>query len=140
MRFTRASRYAIGALVHMAAKTSGVSASHDIAKAEGLPERFLLKVLKPLVSAGVLYSVRGPNGGYRLARPAKDITLLEVIETVDGPIRGHVDGTAADAHGHRLDHELREVFDRVAAETRRQLQRVRLADLAAEASRKARAS
>jgi DNA-binding IscR family transcriptional regulator len=45
-------------------------------------------VLQSLVSAQVLLSVKGPSGGYRLARPAGKVTLLEVVEAVDGPIRG----------------------------------------------------
>jgi Rrf2 family protein len=140
MRLTRASQYAIGALVHMACKPDGISASHDIARAEGIPERFLLKVLKPLVSARVLYSVKGPHGGYRLAKPAKEITLLDVVEAVDGPISGQVDFTGGSGQGARLCQELKSVFEQAASETRRQFQRVRIADLAKEASRKARAS
>src|ERR1700681_3560965 len=90
MRLTRASSYALHALVYMAGqKKDGPTASHIIAAKRGIPERFLLKVLKPLVSAQVLYSIKGPNGGYRLARPAGTITMLEVVEAVDGPIRGN---------------------------------------------------
>src|SRR5438309_7581675 len=89
MKLTRASSYAIHALAFMAAqKSDRPVASHHIAQARGIPERFLLKVLKPLVSARVLQSVKGPNGGYRLAKAPNEITLLEVLEAVDGPIRG----------------------------------------------------
>src|SRR6476660_8276990 len=90
MKLTRASTYATHALVFMAQqKHQNPIASHKIAHERGIPERFLLKVLKPLVSARVLLSIKGPNGGYRLARPAADISMLEVLEAVDGPIRGH---------------------------------------------------
>src|SRR5580692_8433904 len=90
MKLTRASSYALHAVAYMAVqKTHDVPiASHKIAEARGIPERFLLKVLKPLVSARVLLSVKGPNGGYRLAKKPDDITMLEVLEAVDGPIRG----------------------------------------------------
>ena len=89
MKLTRASSYAIHALAFMGAqKTNRPVASHHIAKARGIPERFLLKVLKPLVSARVLQSIKGPNGGYRLAKSPNEITLLEVLEAVNGPIRG----------------------------------------------------
>src|SRR5947209_18252368 len=89
MKLTRASSYALHAVVYMAGqKQDKPVASHHIARARGIPERFLLKVLKPLVSARVLHSIKGPNGGYRLARSASDISLLEVLEAVDGPIRG----------------------------------------------------
>src|SRR5215472_13215628 len=89
MRLTRASSYALHAIVYLAAKKQNEPMpSHLVAQARGIPERFLLKVLKPLVSARVLLSVKGPNGGYRLARPANDITMLDILEAVDGPIRG----------------------------------------------------
>src|SRR3989442_11070769 len=88
MKLTRASSYALHAVAYMAVqKQTQPVASHLIAQARGIPERFLLKVLKPLVSARVLHSVKGPNGGYRLARSPKDITMLEILEAVDGPIR-----------------------------------------------------
>src|SRR5262245_29579805 len=92
MKLTLASVYALHALAYMAEqKHDRPIASHHIAEAQGVPERFLLKVLKPLVSntdPPVLLSIKGPNGGYRLAREASDITLLDIVEAVDGPIRG----------------------------------------------------
>jgi Rrf2 family protein len=91
MKLTLASVYALHAVAYMAEqKHDRPIASHIIAEQQGVPERFLLKVLKPLVTAEppVLMSIKGPNGGYRLARPASEITLLEIIEAVDGPIRG----------------------------------------------------
>ena len=89
MKLTRASNYALQALAYLVDQPQDKSvASHIIAEAEGIPERFLLKVLQPLVSVGVLRSIKGPNGGYRLARTPKQVSLLEVVEAVDGPIRG----------------------------------------------------
>src|SRR5947209_19341605 len=90
MKLTRASSYALHAVVHMAVqKIDKPVASHHIADARGIPERFLLKVLKPLVSARVLDSVKGPHGGYKLRKQPSDITMLDIVEAVDGPIRGH---------------------------------------------------
>ena len=90
MRLTRASSYAIHAVAYMAQHKHHEKpvASHTIAEDRGIPERFLLKVLKPLVSSGVLKSIKGPNGGYRLARKSEDVTLLNIVEAVDGPIKG----------------------------------------------------
>src|SRR5947209_17389598 len=78
MKLSRASSYALHAVAFMAGRKDNTRpvASHNIAAARGIPERFLLKVLKPLVSARLLFSVKGPNGGYRLARPADQITVL----------------------------------------------------------------
>jgi Rrf2 family protein len=130
MKFTSACVYALRALVHLARHGGGgLVASHTIAAAEGLSESFLLKSLKPLVSAGVLRSVKGPSGGYRLARPARKITLLEVVEAVDGPIRGDV-APVAPGEGARLDARLQEVCEGVAEVVRRRLGKMSVADLA----------
>src|SRR3954447_1248884 len=90
MKLTRATSYALHAVAYMAGQKKDLpTASHVIAHKRGIPDRFLLKVLKPLVNAQILLSVKGPNGGYRLARPATEITVLEILEAVEGPIRGH---------------------------------------------------
>src|SRR5580704_8817138 len=109
MKLTRASSYALHAVAYMASQKQNLPvASHLIAKARGIPERFLLKVLKPLVSTRVLHSIKGPNGGYRLARPATQITLLEVVESVDGPIRGVAPLSQAEGDG-QLDKKLEKI-------------------------------
>jgi Rrf2 family protein len=130
MKLTRASSYALHAVAFMAAqKEDRPIASHLIAQARGIPERFLLKVLKPLVSAQVLYSIKGPNGGYRLARPANDITMLEVLEAVDGPIRGQAPFSQKDP-GSPLNRKLDNICNLAADQARKQLGRVRMSDLA----------
>ena len=129
MKMTRASSYALHAVAYMAIQKSQDKpiASHHIAHERGIPERFLLKVLKPLVSARVLLSIKGPNGGYRLARPASDITMLEILEAVDGPIRGHAplsnEGNGA------LNTKLESICKQSADATRKQLEKVRVTDL-----------
>src|SRR5439155_23956547 len=131
MKLTRASSYAIHALVFMAAqKKNRPVASHHIAKARGIPERFLLKVLKPLVSARVLHSVKGPNGGYRLAKPATQISMPEVLEAVDGPIRGQAPFTE-DKNGGSLNHKLENICKQTAHPMRKPLEQVRNSELAA---------
>jgi Rrf2 family protein len=136
VKLSRASSYALHAVEYMAAQTAEKRehpvASHHIAAARKIPDRFLLKVLKPLVSARILQSLKGPNGGYRLARPANKITLLEVVEAVDGQIRGYAplaeegrdQGSAGD-----LDSRLEAVCEKAAGELRKQLGKVRLSDL-----------
>jgi Rrf2 family protein len=130
MKLSHASGYALTVLVHLAQRSVGRPvASHVAAKARGLPETFLKSVLKPLVGAGVLVSLRGPNGGYWLARPAKEITLLEVVEAVDGPIRGEVLPVGQGANA-ALDRRLQQVCDGAAALVRGRLAKVTLAELA----------
>jgi Rrf2 family protein len=130
MKLNHASGYALAALVHMASHPTGKPlASHHIAEARGIPEGFLLKLLKPLVDVGILKSVKGPNGGYRLARAPKDITLLEVVEAVDGPIRG--DAPAVGRGGAAaLDRRLQQMCDEAAALAHERLAKVTLAELA----------
>lgn len=130
MQLTRASQYAIHALVFMAAqKENRPIASHIAAQAQGIPERFLLKVLLPLVSAGLLRSVKGPNGGYRLAKTPKEITLLDIVEAVDGPIQSQVPFEGTNGLGDRLDEIIAQANDAV----RKQFKKHRLADLVGKA-------
>jgi Rrf2 family protein len=129
MKLTRASEYAIHALSYLAKNNPDRPVpSHIVAEAQGIPERFLLKVLKPLVSAGLLRSVKGPNGGYRLARQPREITMLEVIEAVDGPIQGNA--PLSETKGaERLDTRLGEVCRQAAGVVRDKLGKVKLSEL-----------
>lgn len=130
MRLTRASSYALHALVFMATqKHNRPVPSHIVAQARGIPERFLLKVLKPLVSARVLASVKGPNGGYRLSRPASAVSMLEIVEAVDGPIRGQ-SPLSEDESDSSLNRKLDTICKQGADQIRRQLQKIHLSDLA----------
>jgi Rrf2 family protein len=128
MKLTRASAYAIHAVAFMAAqKHERPVASHNIAQARNIPERFLLKVLKPLVSARVLLSIKGPNGGYRLAKSPSDVTMLEILEAVDGPIRGQAP-TIEDSNS-SLNSKLEGICKSAAEATRKSLEKVKLSEL-----------
>src|SRR5260370_13372825 len=88
MKLTTAAAYAIHAVCYMAAQkvTDKPVASHKIAQERGIPERFLLKVLKPLVSARVLMSIKGPNGGFPLGPAPRDLTIPLDLQRVRGPL------------------------------------------------------
>jgi len=58
--------------------------AQEIAEAENLPAPFLAKLLQQLARSGVLVSVKGPKGGFGLARPPQEISLMEVVSAVDG--------------------------------------------------------
>jgi Rrf2 family iron-responsive transcriptional regulator len=83
MRLTRQSNYAIRTLVYCAVNAPGLSRIADIAKAHSISELFLFKLIKPLVEAGLLHTVRGRKGGIRLGRPADEITLLDTIKLTE---------------------------------------------------------
>ncbi len=57
----------------------------SLAELHGLSESYLLKHLRALTEAGVIEALPGPRGGYRLARPPQAVTLLDIVEAVDGP-------------------------------------------------------
>jgi Rrf2 family protein len=128
MRLTRGCGYALRALEYLAARRDGRPATaRDIAAARRAPRRFLLRPLKALVTAGLLRSMPGSGGGYRLGRPAARITLLEVVEAVDGPIRGEAPPAQAAWAG--LDSRLGAACGGVAGLVRRRLVAVRLSGL-----------
>lgn len=87
MWLSRKSDYAIRAVRHCAEMAKDARGSiNTIAAAEKIPRDFLAKVLGDLTRAGVLVSYAGNKGGYALARPARQINFLEVIEAIDGPV------------------------------------------------------
>ena len=62
--------------------------AREIAEAMDIPERYVPQILANLVRRGLLAAVAGPDGGYVLARPPQEISLLEVVEAAEGPLRG----------------------------------------------------
>jgi Rrf2 family transcriptional regulator, iron-sulfur cluster assembly transcription factor len=129
MKLTLASRYAIHAVVHLASlKKKDAVASHLIAEARGISDRFLLKVLKPLVSQQILISEKGPNGGYRLARLASEISMLDVLEAVDGPIRGHAPPGKGEKES-PLAKRLEIICNHCAEQCRKHLDKIKISEL-----------
>ena len=88
MQLSRKSDYALRAVMHLAGLPKGKLASIGaVAEAQSIPREFLAKILKDMTWAGILVSFQGVTGGYRLARAPKDVTFLDVIEAMDGPIK-----------------------------------------------------
>ncbi|MCK5126915.1 MAG: Rrf2 family transcriptional regulator [candidate division Zixibacteria bacterium] len=88
MQLSRKADYALRAVAYISQLKKGDLASIGrIAKARGIPREFLAKILKELTRAGVLVSFQGVTGGYRLSRLPKEITFLDVIEVMEGPVR-----------------------------------------------------
>jgi Rrf2 family protein len=124
--------YALHALVYLARhRDDGMVPAGAIATPV-LSLAFLQRVLMALVHAGFLRSQRTPGGGYALARPAGEISLLDVVEAVDGPVCGAVPRWTTAAAGVRLDDRLQAVCDTVAEAVREGLAGVSVADLTGE--------
>ncbi len=85
MTITRSTRYAIYAATEMALAGEGPVTVGDVARRYGIPEGALAKVFQQLVRGGVAVGTRGIGGGYRLARPASKITVLDVMKVFQRP-------------------------------------------------------
>ena len=83
MRLTRQTNYAIRLLMYCAANEGRLSRVSEIAAAYSVSELFLFKILQPLVEHHLVETVRGRNGGVRLARPAPEITLFDVVRVTE---------------------------------------------------------
>ena len=86
LRVTRLTDYATVVLTVLAARPGVVLSAPELAEAAGLETPTVAKVLKPLAQAGLVEGFRGAGGGYRLARDAGAITLVEVVEAMEGPL------------------------------------------------------
>ena len=85
-RISRAAGYGLAAVAYVAKNSKdGPVMSTEVANTYDFPLAFLLKIMQQMVMANILISKRGPRGGFTMARPAKDISMLEIIEAADGP-------------------------------------------------------
>ncbi len=86
LKLTKKADYSLIALRHLALSGDRPASAKEIGDAYAIPLPILSKVLQKLGKSGFLASVQGTNGGYRLARDANHISVLEVIRAVDGPV------------------------------------------------------
>lgn len=86
LRVTRLTDYATVVLTVLAAEPETVLSAAELAERAGLEAPTVSKVLKPLAQAGLVEGFRGAHGGYRLTRPPGEISLLEIVEAMEGPI------------------------------------------------------
>jgi Rrf2 family protein len=128
MKLSRTVSYAVRATLQLAQLSQQGPVPCSRLAADGkMPERFLLQILRNLVTHGILRSTRGVDGGYALIKPADQISLLEVIEAIEGPYDATLeigDGLTEDSQ-----HKLRDALGNVTATTRRQLESIKLSQL-----------
>ena len=87
IRLTKAGEYGLRAIRYLVENREDKRISiGDISENKNIPEPFLRKLFKPLVQHGIIHSTRGVSGGVRLARDPKEITVLEVVEALEGPL------------------------------------------------------
>ena len=86
LRVTKLTDYATVVMTVLAARPGEVLSAPELAEQAGLEAPTVAKVLKPLAAAGLVAGFRGANGGYRLARTAAEINLVEIVEAMEGPL------------------------------------------------------
>jgi Rrf2 family protein len=100
LSITTKSPYALSALVELHRQGgAGPVPIAELARRRAIPVQFLEQLFATLRRAGILRSQRGVKGGYTLARPADEITVLELVELLDGPLGAGADGVFAQAAG-----------------------------------------
>jgi Rrf2 family protein len=135
LRLSKKADYALIAMRHLAASEPGTSASaREIAENYAIPAELLAKVLQRLVRARLLLSVQGTRGGYKLGRPAIQMSVADVIQAIDGPVAV----TACSPSNHtceQFEHcEIRDPLWKIKARIVDALATVSLAELAAPAA------
>ncbi len=101
LRISRKIDYGLRAMIYLSSiPQDSVVPFREIARQMDVPEDFLAKILKTLVDEGLVKSTRGPHGGYALAQAPGEISFLDVIEAVEGPIALNVCLDGEDACGH----------------------------------------
>jgi len=128
MKLSRTVAYAVRATLQLAKSDAATPVPCSRLAAEGnMPERFLLQILRSLVTHGILRSTRGVDGGYSLVRSPDEVSLLEVIEAIEGPLNTGepLSEGASEESQLRLREALREVTDN----SRRQLEAIKLSQL-----------
>ena len=147
LRLSSRGRYAVRALFDIAFHEDEASEGRlaarpaqlrDIAERQRIPARFLEQILLDLKRAGFVESKRGPNGGFRLTRPSRDIALGEVLRAVEGPL-GIADDAAPRKASRGRKPEPRDATDEVLADLARSVERcfdaVTIADVCARGER-----
>lgn len=128
MKVSRTVAYAVQAILQLTAAPEGIPVACGKLAADGrMPERFLLQVLRNLVRAEILRSVRGVEGGYLLDREPSDISLMDVFEAFDMPLIPSVpplEGLPDSARKQMLA-----AMNRVATAARKELSALTIADL-----------
>ena len=129
MRISRSTGYAMLAVGYIAQHPEQkIILSQSIAKEYNIPLEYLLKILQQLVKANVLHSKRGPRGGFSLARTAKKITMLQIIEAVDGPMISQLDLTEQTG-GEKFSAKTEQIYEKAIAQAKSVFEKAKIADL-----------
>jgi Rrf2 family protein len=132
MRMSAKAEYAVRAMVELATVDEGVVLKTDeLAQAQGIPPQFLADILSALRTDRLVRSHRGRDGGYQLARPAADISIADVLRSIDGPLASVHDTGLGDLPYSGATAALTDVWRALRASMRSVLEETSLADVSA---------
>ena len=86
MKIARETDYAIRCVLHLAGRKGEVVMATEISRLHNIPRSFLAKILQKLAKAEILRSFKGAKGGFQFVKQPSEINLLDVIETIQGPL------------------------------------------------------
>jgi Rrf2 family protein len=133
MRISAKADYAVRAVAELAAADGEKPIKAErVASAQGIPLNFLENILGELRHAGIVRSHRGAEGGFRLARPATEVTVADIIRAVEGPLASVRGGPPEEVRYEGAAAALPAVWIAVRANLRRVLEKTTVADIAAE--------
>jgi len=131
MRISAKADYAVRAVVELAAAEGDKPVKAErVANAQEIPLNFLENILGELRHAGIVRSHRGAEGGFRLAKPASEVTVADIIRAVEGPLASVRGGPPEDATYTGAATTLPRVWIAVRANLRRVVENVTIADIA----------
>jgi Rrf2 family protein len=129
MNVTAKTDYAVRAVAELGAAEGALVKADRIAEAQEIPRHFLDNILNDLRRAGIVATQRGAEGGSRLARPAKDITLADVMRAMEGPLAAVRDVRPEDLAYEGAAESLPQVWVAVRVALRNVLEAVTVADV-----------
>jgi len=129
MRIARSTGYALLATCYIAKhQEEKIVMSQSISKEYDIPLEYLLKILQQSVRGNILRSKRGPRGGFSLARPPKKITMLQIIEAVDGPMVNQLN-LREQAPREKFSTRAEQAYGKAITQAKIVFERTKLADL-----------
>ncbi|RJQ46525.1 MAG: Rrf2 family transcriptional regulator [Gaiellales bacterium] len=135
MEISRQTDYAIRTIEFLSRDPdAGLVQTHEIARQQNIPPKYLPTIIRTLARAGLLKTMRGNHGGVRLARPPEEISLREVVEAIDGPVilnRCLIKPGECDSGSSNLC-ALHMFWERVTDDVREELDSVMMSDLVSD--------
>jgi Rrf2 family protein len=129
MKLSKPVTYGMIAMGYIAKQAEGYWVTcEELAQEFDMPKEFLQKIMNQYVRAGILLAKRGFQGGFSLAKPAKEISLLEIIEAVEGPLKSSY-GIAEQAKKQKIALNMDEICNKAADQAMAILKKAKLSDL-----------